>query len=75
MTTDEAALVARLAGSFAKVASLTRERGVSDAVVAQAHMIAGCALLIDALGPAALATHLRDLAARIEAGGAPPEIH
>jgi hypothetical protein len=72
---DEAPLVARLAGSFAKVATLTRQQGISDAALGQAHMIAGCALLFDALGPAALAAHLREIADRLEVDGGAPEIH
>lgn len=77
--TDEDDVRARLASDFMTalqgVAQRLAAHGVDHRLAADAALAAACAAMLDALGSTALATHLREIADRLEADGGPPEIH
>lgn len=71
----DAEIMARLARTYAAGLIVTRSHGIPDGTAAQAMLLAATAALVEVIGPAALATHLRDLADRLEVDGGAPEVH
>lgn len=70
---------ARLGSDFSTalhgVAQRLAAHGVDPRLAVDSMLAAACAAMLDAIGSAALAAHLRQIADRLERDGGPPEFH